>query len=139
MRRGIRLLSACCPTRMTTSKRSSTGSTTRSVSSSPTVSPAGQPAGARFEGNLLWHQSWALDYLAFADAVYKVDTAKPGVRKISTPPPGDVIQRVARWQPENKGDALVFVLTRLLNWLERYLNKDRDRPVSIPLAQTAKP
>lgn len=35
--------------------------------------------------------------------------------------------------------ALVFVLTRLLNWLERYLNKDRDRPVSIPLAQTAKP
>jgi octopine/nopaline transport system permease protein len=35
--------------------------------------------------------------------------------------------------------ALVFVLTRLLNWLERYLNKDRDRPVSVPLAQTAKP
>jgi octopine/nopaline transport system permease protein len=34
---------------------------------------------------------------------------------------------------------LVFVLTRLLNILERYLNKDRDRPVSIPLAQTAKP
>jgi His/Glu/Gln/Arg/opine family amino acid ABC transporter permease subunit len=35
--------------------------------------------------------------------------------------------------------ALVFVLTRLLNWLERYLNKDRERPVSIPLAQAAKP
>jgi len=34
---------------------------------------------------------------------------------------------------------LVFVLTRLLNWLERHLNKDRERPVSIPLAQTAKP
>jgi polar amino acid transport system permease protein/octopine/nopaline transport system permease protein len=34
---------------------------------------------------------------------------------------------------------LVFLLTRLLNWLERYLNKDRERPVSIPLAQTAKP
>jgi His/Glu/Gln/Arg/opine family amino acid ABC transporter permease subunit len=34
---------------------------------------------------------------------------------------------------------LVFILTRLLNALERYLNKDRDRPVSIPLAQTAKP
>ena len=34
---------------------------------------------------------------------------------------------------------LVFVLTRILNWLERYLNKDRERPVSIPLAQTAKP
>jgi octopine/nopaline transport system permease protein len=34
---------------------------------------------------------------------------------------------------------LVFILTRLLNWLERYLNKDRERPVSIPLAQTAKP
>lgn len=34
---------------------------------------------------------------------------------------------------------LVFILTRLLNMLERYLNKDRERPVSIPLAQTAKP
>jgi|SRR5688572_12977872 len=34
---------------------------------------------------------------------------------------------------------LVFVLTRILNWLERYLNKDRERPVSVPLAQTAKP
>jgi len=34
---------------------------------------------------------------------------------------------------------LVFVLTRLMNWLERYLNKDRERPVSIPLAQIAKP
>jgi polar amino acid transport system permease protein/octopine/nopaline transport system permease protein len=34
---------------------------------------------------------------------------------------------------------LVFVLTRILNALERYLNKDRERPVSIPLAQTAKP
>ena len=34
---------------------------------------------------------------------------------------------------------LVFILTRLLNWLERYLNKDRERPVSTPLAQTAKP
>ena len=34
---------------------------------------------------------------------------------------------------------LVFVLTRLMNALERYLNKDRERPVSIPLAQTAKP
>lgn len=34
---------------------------------------------------------------------------------------------------------LVFVLTRILNALERYLNKDRDRPVSIPLAHTAKP
>ena len=34
---------------------------------------------------------------------------------------------------------LVFILTRILNWLERYLNKDRERPVSIPLAQTAKP
>ena len=35
--------------------------------------------------------------------------------------------------------ALVFVLTRILNWLERYLNKDRERPVSVPLAQVAKP
>lgn len=35
--------------------------------------------------------------------------------------------------------ALVFVLTRLMNWLERHLNKDRERPVSIPLAQVAKP
>lgn len=34
---------------------------------------------------------------------------------------------------------LVFILTRLLNWLERYLNKDRERPVSTPVAQTAKP
>jgi octopine/nopaline transport system permease protein len=34
---------------------------------------------------------------------------------------------------------LVFILTRILNWLERYLNKDRERPVSIPLAQTVKP
>ena len=34
---------------------------------------------------------------------------------------------------------LVFILTRLLNMLERYLNKDRERPVSIPLAQTVKP
>jgi polar amino acid transport system permease protein/octopine/nopaline transport system permease protein len=34
---------------------------------------------------------------------------------------------------------LVFILTRLLNLLERYLNKDRERPVSIPLAQTVKP
>lgn len=34
---------------------------------------------------------------------------------------------------------LVFVLTRLLNWLERYLNKDRERPVSMPAAQLAKP
>jgi polar amino acid transport system permease protein/octopine/nopaline transport system permease protein len=34
---------------------------------------------------------------------------------------------------------LVFILTRLMNWLERYLNKDRERPVSIPLAQAAKP
>ncbi len=34
---------------------------------------------------------------------------------------------------------LVFILTRILNWLERYLNKDRERPVSISLAQTAKP
>ena len=34
---------------------------------------------------------------------------------------------------------LVFILTRILNWLERYLNKDRERPVSIPLAQIAKP
>jgi His/Glu/Gln/Arg/opine family amino acid ABC transporter permease subunit len=34
---------------------------------------------------------------------------------------------------------LVFILTRILNWLERYLNKDRERPVSVPLAQTAKP
>jgi ABC-type arginine/histidine transport system permease subunit len=34
---------------------------------------------------------------------------------------------------------LVFILTRLMNWLERYLNKDRERPVSIPLAQVAKP
>jgi len=34
---------------------------------------------------------------------------------------------------------LVFVLTRLMNWLERYLNKDRERPVSVPLAQIAKP
>ena len=34
---------------------------------------------------------------------------------------------------------IVFILTRILNWLERYLNKDRERPVSIPLAQTAKP
>lgn len=25
---------------------------------------------------------------------------------------------------------LVFILTRITNWLERYLNKDRDRPVS---------
>jgi His/Glu/Gln/Arg/opine family amino acid ABC transporter permease subunit len=35
--------------------------------------------------------------------------------------------------------ALVFILTRLLNWLERYLNKDRERPVSMPIAQTVKP
>jgi ABC-type arginine/histidine transport system permease subunit len=34
---------------------------------------------------------------------------------------------------------LVFILTRILNWLERYLNKDRERPVSIPLAQTVRP
>jgi polar amino acid transport system permease protein/octopine/nopaline transport system permease protein len=34
---------------------------------------------------------------------------------------------------------LVFILTRLMNALERYLNKDRVRPVSIPLAQTVKP
>src|SRR5262249_44124239 len=34
---------------------------------------------------------------------------------------------------------LVFILTRILNWLERRLNKDRERPVSIPLAQTVKP
>ncbi len=34
---------------------------------------------------------------------------------------------------------LVFILTRLLNWLERYLNKDRERPVSVPAAQLAKP
>ncbi|HSE75784.1 MAG TPA: ABC transporter permease subunit [Dongiaceae bacterium] len=34
---------------------------------------------------------------------------------------------------------LVFILTRILNALERYLNKDRERPVSIPLAQTVKP
>ena len=34
---------------------------------------------------------------------------------------------------------LVFILTRILNWLERYLNKDRERPVSIPIAQTVKP
>lgn len=34
---------------------------------------------------------------------------------------------------------LVFILTRILNWLERYLNKDRERPVSIPAAQMAKP
>jgi polar amino acid transport system permease protein/octopine/nopaline transport system permease protein len=26
--------------------------------------------------------------------------------------------------------AMVFVLTRILNWLERHLNKDRERPVS---------
>jgi hypothetical protein len=25
---------------------------------------------------------------------------------------------------------LVFILTRALNWLERHLNKDRERPVS---------
>jgi polar amino acid transport system permease protein/octopine/nopaline transport system permease protein len=35
--------------------------------------------------------------------------------------------------------ALVFILTRLLNWLERYLNKDRERPVSMPVAQTVSP
>ena len=35
--------------------------------------------------------------------------------------------------------ALVFILTRLLNWLERYLNKDRERPVSMPVAQTVRP
>ncbi|HEV8391888.1 MAG TPA: ABC transporter permease subunit [Dongiaceae bacterium] len=34
---------------------------------------------------------------------------------------------------------LVFLLTRLMNWLERYLNKDRERPVSMPRAQVAKP
>ena len=34
---------------------------------------------------------------------------------------------------------LVFGLTRILNWLERYLNKDRERPVSMPIAQLAKP
>jgi polar amino acid transport system permease protein/octopine/nopaline transport system permease protein len=34
---------------------------------------------------------------------------------------------------------LVFILTRILNWLERYLNKDRERPVSVPVAQTVKP
>lgn len=34
---------------------------------------------------------------------------------------------------------LVFILTRILNWLERYLNKDRERPLSVPLAQVAKP
>lgn len=34
---------------------------------------------------------------------------------------------------------LVFILTRILNWLERYLNKDRERPVSVPLGQTVKP
>ena len=34
---------------------------------------------------------------------------------------------------------LVFVLTRLLNWLERYLNKDRERPVVLPAAQLVKP
>jgi polar amino acid transport system permease protein/octopine/nopaline transport system permease protein len=34
---------------------------------------------------------------------------------------------------------LVFILTRILNALERYLNKDRERPVSIPFAQTVKP
>lgn len=34
---------------------------------------------------------------------------------------------------------IVFILTRILNWLERYLNKDRERPVSVPLAQAAKP
>jgi polar amino acid transport system permease protein/octopine/nopaline transport system permease protein len=34
---------------------------------------------------------------------------------------------------------LVFILTRILNALERYLNKDRERPVSIPVAQTVKP
>ncbi len=34
---------------------------------------------------------------------------------------------------------LVFILTRILNWLERYLNKDRERPVStIAGAQPAK-
>jgi polar amino acid transport system permease protein/octopine/nopaline transport system permease protein len=34
---------------------------------------------------------------------------------------------------------LVFILTRLLNLLERYLNKDRERPVSVPLAQAVRP
>jgi octopine/nopaline transport system permease protein len=34
---------------------------------------------------------------------------------------------------------LVFVLTRMLNWLERYLNKDRERPVVLPAAQLVKP
>ena len=34
---------------------------------------------------------------------------------------------------------LVFLMTRVLNWLERILNKDRERPVSsIPGAQPAK-
>jgi len=34
---------------------------------------------------------------------------------------------------------LVFILTRILNALERYLNKDRERPVSIPVAETVRP
>jgi polar amino acid transport system permease protein/octopine/nopaline transport system permease protein len=35
--------------------------------------------------------------------------------------------------------ALVFILTRILNWLERVLNKDRERPVSsVAAAQPAK-
>ncbi|MEZ5831289.1 MAG: ABC transporter permease subunit [Dongiaceae bacterium] len=34
---------------------------------------------------------------------------------------------------------LVFILTRILNWLERRLNKDRERPVAVPLAQTVRP
>lgn len=33
---------------------------------------------------------------------------------------------------------LVFLLTRVLNWLERYLNKDRERPVAMAVAQPAK-
>jgi polar amino acid transport system permease protein/octopine/nopaline transport system permease protein len=34
---------------------------------------------------------------------------------------------------------LVFILTRLMNALERYLNKDRERPLAVPLAQTVRP
>jgi octopine/nopaline transport system permease protein len=54
-----------------------------------------------------------------------------------------IIQQTLRYYEPLVGAAIiyilmVFLLTRILNWLERYLNKDRERPISTIAAQPAK-
>jgi hypothetical protein len=76
---------------------------------------SGEEPNGRFDRDLLYssrlYSCWSYDYLAFANAVYKVDFRKRAVQSIFVPAKGEQVLWASHWENEKSNLALGFVAT----------------------------